>query len=308
MTTPNPFSDSHQALDANPFADPSIQGALGSTRQTYGDDDDLSTAQHQHNPYDASTETVDKIPAANGSTYVIPSLGGPGGDSAGSRMEEIRRREAELAERERNLGQREQHVKDYGRNNWPPFFPLIFHDIDTEIPEESKPTVLLLYRVWLFLILTLIVNLVGTILLLTSGQNDGGKDLGSGITYLPIIGITSFLLWYRPFYNAYMKEWALFYYIFFLFAGFHIAYCVYMVIGIPATGSAGLINTIRAFASGSIVTGVFGVLATAGWVIEGLGVLWIYRLTWARHNDKGLTFAQAKTELGAHGLMAYFKR
>lgn len=35
-------------------------------------------------------------------------------------------------------------------------------------------------------------------------------------------------------------------------------------IGIPSTGSAGLINTIHAFSTASIVTGVFGVIATVG--------------------------------------------
>lgn len=35
----------------------------------------------------------------------------------------------------------------------------------------------------------------------------------------------SFLLWYRPVYNAYMKESAVFYYAYFVFAGFHIAFC-----------------------------------------------------------------------------------
>ena len=34
------------------------------------------------------------------------------------------------------------------------------------------------------------------------------------------------------------------------------------LIGPSGTGSAGLINTIHAFATGSILTGVFGVLAT----------------------------------------------
>lgn len=29
------------------------------------------------------------------------------------------------------------------------------------------------------------------------------KDLGAGVMYLPVIGVLSFLLWYRPIYNAY---------------------------------------------------------------------------------------------------------
>lgn len=39
----------------------------------------------------------------------------------------------------------------------------------------------------------------------------------------------SFLLWYRPAYNAYMKELSVFYYMYFLFAGFHLAFSAYMV-------------------------------------------------------------------------------
>ena len=75
--------------------------------------------------------------------------------------------------------------------------------------------------------------------------------------------------------------------LFFLFGGFHIAFVAYMVVGIPGTGSAGLINTIHAFATGSIVTGVFGVLASVGWVMQFLGMLFEYRAIWAHHNDKG---------------------
>lgn len=58
----------------------------------------------------------------------------------------------------------------HGRNNWPPGpFPLIFHDIEQEIPEASRSTVLTLYRVWMFLVVTLIFNFIAGILLLTSG-------------------------------------------------------------------------------------------------------------------------------------------
>ena len=42
-------------------------------------------------------------------------------------------------------------------------------DIDMEIPEQHRSTVLTLYRVWMFLIIVLIVNLVSAILLLISG-------------------------------------------------------------------------------------------------------------------------------------------
>lgn len=51
------------------------------------------------------------------------------------------------------------------------------NSIDAEIPAESKVVVLTLYRIWLLLLLVLIANLVGCILLLVSGQDDGAKDV-----------------------------------------------------------------------------------------------------------------------------------
>ncbi|KAH8928353.1 scamp-domain-containing protein [Atractiella rhizophila] len=298
MTSDNPFADHHQpSASDNPFADPTIQGALGSTKSTYND---------VGGGY--SSDTLDqKSQAGTGYTTVELGVAGRTDDTA-ARLAEIRRREEELERRERNLGDREDHMKKHGRNNWPFFYPLIYHDIDAEIPSDSRSTVLTLYRVWQFLLIVLIANLVGAILLLTSGQRDGGADLGSAVSYCIFIPPSSFLLWYRPFYNGYMKEMALYYYFFFVFGGFHVLYCAYMVVGIPSTGSAGLINTLRAFGDGSIVTGVFGVIATAGWAAEGLGILWIYRAAYARHNEKGHTFAQAKSDLQSQGLRAYFSR
>lgn len=116
-------------------------------------------------------------------------------------MEEIRRRELELAERERKLGQREEHVRRHGRNNWPPkpwwpFAPLLYHDIDEEVPAASRQIVNTLYRLWLLLVLTITLNLVACILLLVTGSDDGGKDLGGAIVDLIIIPL-AFLLWYR---------------------------------------------------------------------------------------------------------------
>jgi hypothetical protein len=50
-----------------------------------------------------------------------------------------------------------------------------------------------------------------------------------------------------------------------------------MIVGIPSSGSAGLINLISRFAGGHIVAGVFCTLATVGWVLQGLGSLWMYK-------------------------------
>lgn len=283
----DPFAD-RNALDANPFADPSVQGALNDSSRMYsGADDDVAST------YKGSTPANDDIPTTR---------------AEADRIADLRRREEELARRERDLENRAAHIQKHGRNNWPFFYPLIYHDIEAEIPPDSQPIMQNLYKLWLLLVATLIVNMVACIFLLVQGASDGGKDMISGIVYLPVITVTSFMLWYRPIYNGLMKEHSLFFYVYFIFAGFHLAFSVYVFLGIPSTGSAGLINTIQAFAGSRYVAGILGAIATAGFGLQGLGNLWYYRLIWKHNNEKGHTFAQAKNELATHGMMAYFTR
>lgn len=59
-----------------------------------------------------------------------------------------------------------------------------------EIPDQHRATVLTLYRLWMFLILTLALNLVAGVFLLISGANSGGSDLGASVMYLPVIGVS----------------------------------------------------------------------------------------------------------------------
>jgi hypothetical protein len=166
------------------------------------------------------------------------SLSDPFDDPAPSqadaaRLEAIRQREADLDRRERELSERAEIIKHHGKNNWPFFFPLIYHDISEEIPEASRPLITRLYQLWLVLFGTLILNMIACIFILIAGSPDGGRDVGAAIGYLFIISATSFLLWYRPIYNGYMKEQALYYYFYFFFCGFHLLFSVYMIIGVP---------------------------------------------------------------------------
>lgn len=113
-------------------------------------------------------------------------------------MEELRQREADLERRERELNQKAEHIRKFGRNNWPPcpsfllsfvkrltlphvVYPLIFHSIKEEIPDVSQPLITRLYQLWLVLAGTLIINMVACIFILTAGQSGGGSDLGSSI-------------------------------------------------------------------------------------------------------------------------------
>jgi secretory carrier-associated membrane protein len=139
------------------------------------------------------------------------------------------------------------------------------------------------------------------IVLFVGGSPDGTKDMISGIIYFPILTVLAFLLWYRPAYNGFMKEHSIFYYVYFVFMGFHLAYSVYAFLGIPSTGCAGLISLIQSFSNGRIVAGILSVITTAAVAVQGLGNLWYYREIWKHNNEQGHTFAQAKQELATHG-------
>lgn len=65
-----------------------------------------------------------------------------------------------------------------------PVLPLIFHSIQDEIPEASRPLVTRLYQLWLVLVLTLIINTVACIFILVSGGQDGGRDTGASIGFV----------------------------------------------------------------------------------------------------------------------------
>ncbi|TIA69338.1 hypothetical protein E3P91_03660 [Wallemia ichthyophaga] len=267
MTSPTP---------QNPFIDDDGDNPFSETHalnKQFDDDDNLETPTQSH-------------------TFTYPTT------SADHREEDLSRREADI-----HL--RESRMKQFGRNNWPRFYPLIYWDIREEIPLEHRSTTLLAYRLWLFLIAVFAINWVGCLLLLIQG--DGFESLAAASGYLFIIPI-SFLLWLRPLYNALMKGHAFYYLVYLFFGGCHLAFSVYVLIGIPNTGGFGIVNTIRALASGKIASGVLGVISSVGWAIQGLGFCWVYLQVYKQYKQKGLTIDAAKSEVTAHGFRAYFSR
>lgn len=287
MSNSNPFSDpSHyvEPLDGNPFndvSDPHPYGAPAAGASV------ISLESTGPSKYSASTY------GAGGSTTAFAS---GGGDTFAAREEELKRKDEEIRRRQEDLDRRERELdRTVAKPNWPPFFPLIRHQI-SDLPETNQTTMKGLYVFWLALILTLVINLVSCILLLIAGSSDGGKDTAASGSYVGIIAVTSFFLWYRPIYLGYAKEQglALFFYLFFFFCGWHLLFSLYMFIGIPSTGSAGLINTIAMFSQGHILAGVFGAISCAGWGFQTFGGALLYKRVWDfKNGHDGITLANA---------------
>jgi hypothetical protein len=135
--------------------------------------------------------------------------------------------------------------------------------------------------------------------LLTShiqGNTTAGSDFGVALGYMFFITVASFFLWYRPVYNAFMKEKSLYYFVFFVFNGFHVLFQFYMAVGVPGSGSAGIINMISAFTDNKVVAGVFCSAAVLLWVAGGAFSLFLFYRVYDHWRSQGHTFEAAKGE------------
>lgn len=120
-------------------------------------------------------------------------VGQPAAQTAGQ-LASLQAREAALAAREEALNVREGHLRVHGRNNWPPCYPLIYHDPANEIPAAHQRTVGALYILWLALVSALIINAITSLTLLLTASPHGLPSLISALTQLLFIPPLSFLL------------------------------------------------------------------------------------------------------------------
>ncbi|OBZ88329.1 Secretory carrier-associated membrane protein 2 [Choanephora cucurbitarum] len=294
-TTDSPFDD-----PSNPFQDPSITSALVSHRTV--EDSNSQADNHSLSDFNATSfhhVSDNRDPFAASST----SLPAPTNDLS-AREEALRQKERQLADRERDLEARlSQQPVMRGANNFPPCFPILYLDIVSEIPVQHQKTVMWLYREWLLFLITLVMNFFACFWVLFShpaSVTSAPADMGVALTELFTHTLASFFLWYRPVYNAYMKDNSLYFYFFFVFNGFHILYTFYMAIGIPSTGGAGLILLVTLFSDHYIGPGILTLLSSICWLTMGFMALFLYKKTYDHYKAAGHTFSEAKSEAYSH--------
>ncbi|KAJ3108526.1 hypothetical protein HDU97_000808 [Phlyctochytrium planicorne] len=215
-----------------------------------------------------------------------------------SKEQELKRREEELAKREAQLHE-QQRLNNPRIPNFPVCWPLMHHNIKIDIPPASKVTMRWMFRSWVFSMITLAVNAAGCFSIMIAhpqGNTTGAKDFGISIMYFIGIIIASFYLWYRPVYNAYMKDSSMLFYFFFFFNGWHVLFLFYMALGVPSSGSAGIINTISVVTDSKVISGIICAVSSSCWLAAGLLSLYLYRRTHYYYRVKGLTADDAKRE------------
>ncbi|KAJ1540171.1 hypothetical protein HK405_011796 [Cladochytrium tenue] len=246
MSSDDPFSD--------PFSDPAISEALNQQQHTYVSVDDTSALSAAAVGGAATTSTASAGIGAS-STFASPA------EELRAKEAELARREAELSRREEGLREQENAMRQHGFRvpNWPPFYPLIYHNIEEEIPEVSRGVMKRIYFFWLATLGLLGWNLIACLALLISRTTtNSANDFGVSLIY----------------------------YIFLLFEGCHILFAAYMAVGFSGSGSGGLINFLAALSNGSYFTAVLCVLDLAGFVADGVFAFWLW-VEVQRHTKQG---------------------
>ncbi|ORY39614.1 scamp-domain-containing protein [Rhizoclosmatium globosum] len=249
------------------------------------------------------------VAAANEEASSSSAAPPPVSAAALAKEEALRKKEAELLARERQLAAAEQQQRAKPQQqqyvdrtpNFPWIWPVMFHNIALDIPAKNQWNMLWMYRSWLFMGVCLFVNCVAALTVMLShptGVTTAARDFGVSVTYWIGVLVASFYLWYRPVYNAYLRESSMYFNFYFFFGAWHIVFDFYMFLGIPGSGSAGIIYAMSLLTddASKIAGGVLCSISSFLWLVTGLWSFYMYRVTHRHYRSQGLTSEAAQQE------------
>ncbi|XP_011028089.1 PREDICTED: secretory carrier-associated membrane protein 4 [Populus euphratica] len=188
--------------------------------------------------------------------------------------------EADLKRREKEIKRREDAVAKTGitpnDKNWPPFFPIIHHDIANEIPIHAQRIQYLAFASWLGIVLCLVFNVIAVTVCWIRGG--GVKIFFLAIIYALMGCPLSYVLWYRPLYRAMRTDSALKFSWFFVFYLIHIGFCIFAAIAPPIVfhgkSLTGILPAVDVF-SDHVLVGIFYLVGFGLFCLESLLSLWV---------------------------------
>ncbi|KAM0935702.1 hypothetical protein DsansV1_C28g0205621 [Dioscorea sansibarensis] len=194
---------------------------------------------------------------------------------------EIAAWEADLRRREEDIKRREDALTRAGvpadDKNWPPFFPIIHHDIAKEIPVHAQRLQYLAFASWLGIVLCLAFNVIAVTVCWIRGG--GVKIFFLSIIYALLGCPLSYVLWYRPLYRAMRTDSAFKFGWFFMFyLVTHIGFCIVAAIAPPIVfhgkSLTGILAAIDTF-SDHVLVGIFYLIGFGLFCLETLLSLWV---------------------------------
>ncbi|MCO5601409.1 hypothetical protein L7F22_055530 [Adiantum nelumboides] len=182
--------------------------------------------------------------------------------------------------------------------NWPPFFPVIHHDIAREIPAHLQRIQYFAFASWLGIVTCLVWNVIAVTTNWVEVKHNGVKIWLLAVIYA-LSGIPgSYVLWYKPLYQAMRNESALKFGWFFLFYLLHVLFTIFAAIAPPVVfkgdSLAGILPAVDLFSKSTIV-GIFYIVGFACFCVEALLSLWVLQQVYMYFRGSGKA-AQMKRE------------
>ncbi|KAH9748509.1 hypothetical protein WN944_012192 [Citrus x changshan-huyou] len=299
----NPFDEE----EVNPFSDPAVRGK-SSGQSRFGGGGFFTT------------NSASVPPATNSRLSPLPHE--PAGfnferdapidiplDTAADlkkKEKELQAKEAELRRREQDVRRKEEAAARAGivleEKNWPPFFPIIHHDIANEIPIHLQRLQYVAFATYLGLFLCLLWNIVAVTTAWIKGE--GVKIWFLAIIYF-IAGVPgAYVLWYRPLYRAFRTESAMKFGWFFLFYLLHIGFCIFASVAPPiifkGKSLTGVLPAVDVMGDHALV-GIFYFIGFGLFCLESLVSIWVIQQVYMYFRGSGKA-AEMKRE-AARGAM-----
>ncbi|CAD5176067.1 unnamed protein product [Musa acuminata subsp. malaccensis] len=219
---------------------------------------------------------------------------------------ELQAKEAELNKKEKELKRREEAAARAGivieEKNWPPFFPIIHHDIANEIPIHVQRLQYFAFASLLGLFACLFWNIIAVTAAWIKGE--GVKIWLLAIIYF-IAGVPgAYVLWYRPLYRAMRTESALKFGWFFLFYVLHIGFVIYSAVAPPiffkGKSLTGILPAVDIIGD-HLLVGIFYFIGFGMFCLESLLSVWVIQQVYMYFRGSGKA-AELKRE-AARGAM-----
>ncbi|XP_010526523.1 PREDICTED: secretory carrier-associated membrane protein 1 [Tarenaya hassleriana] len=295
----NPFEED----EVNPFADQSNKKGTG--QSNFGGGAFFMPNSGTVPPATSKLSPLPPEPYDRGATIDIPL---DSGKDVKAKEKDLQAKEAELKRREQELKRREDAIAKAGivieEKNWPPFFPLIHHDIANEIPIHLQRIQYVAFTSLLGLVVCLLWNIVAVTTAWIKGE-------GPTIWFLAIIYFISgvpgaYVMWYRPLYRAMRTDSALKFSWFFLSYLFHIGFCVFAAVAPPiifkGKSLTGILPAIDVL-SGNALVGIFYFIGFGFFCLESLISIWVIQQVYMYFRGSGKA-AEMKREGVRRTMMA----
>lgn len=283
---PNPFEED----DVNPFSEPAVRAQIpGKPRYSAGPF--YTTAPGGPSAANSKLSPLPPEPADFTFDRDV-TVGIPLGNKDLKKWErDLQAWEEELKRKEQEIRRREEALASTGfvveKKNWPPFFPIMNHNIAGEIPLPSQKLMYIAFASWLGMLLCLVWNLIAVSVALTRGAAITNWLLA--VIYALAGCPGSYALWYKPLYRCMRKDSAVRFGWFFLTYMFHIGFCILVAVAPPIFGNlysfTGVLSIILALNS-TFVT-IFYIVGCALFCLETLLSIWVLQKVYAYFRSSG---------------------